>query len=233
MNSSRAAVIPIYNNPRTVSSVVNVALKIFSTVIVVDDGSDIPVKNILSDATHLVVMRHEQNKGKGAALITGLKKAKELGFEYVVTMDADGQHEPSDIIPLINKIAHGTLYVGNRNMNVDNVPNVSKFGRRFSNFWIYLETGKNVADSQCGFRVYPVSVAEKNYCCTGFDWEVEVIVRHVWSGGEITDFPVSVKYFPENERVSHFKKFRDNAKISLLHCRLMFMRIVLLKGFFR
>lgn len=227
-----AVIIPVYNNKKTVADVVKSVLHCFETVIVVDDGSDIEVRTLIQNGS-IILLRHENNMGKGKGLITGFKEAERRGFKQVVTIDADGQHDIQDILPHIRDIRghNNTLFIGDRNMDTDNVPLVSKFGKKNSNFWIFLETFCKIGDSQCGYRVYPVSLASQSYLTDGFDFETEVIVKHIWNRGEVVDFPVKVVYFPESERVSHFDKKRDNIKISWLHAKLMVQRYILLKGF--
>ncbi len=92
MNSKVVVVIPVYNNPKTIAKVVKDALLLSLSVIVVDDGSDDKVEDLLEKDSRLMVMRHTMNKGKGEALLTAARMAKEEGFEYMIAIDGDGQH---------------------------------------------------------------------------------------------------------------------------------------------
>jgi len=214
------AVIPAYRNPATVADVVRRTRAHLADVIVVDDGSG-DATGAEARAAGARVVEHAFNRGKGEALATGLRAAWQAGFSHMVTLDADGQHYPEDVPALLDaaRAAPGAIVVGARPMAVAaNVPGASRFGRAFSNFWIRVETGARVEDSQSGFRVYPVAptlalpVRGRRY-----DWEVEVLVRGVWAGMPVANVPIEVWYPPAAERISHFRKFRDNVRISWLN----------------
>ncbi|MFV0481045.1 MAG: glycosyltransferase family 2 protein [Campylobacteraceae bacterium] len=227
-----AVVIPTLNN-ETTSAVIKDAREHGYEVIVVDDGSNPSMESRLTcdEKTHIVT--HPQNLGKGAALVNGAKKAKELGYSYFVCMDADGQHLASEIYKLTNALNFGddVIVIGARNFNIANVPNGSKIGRKISNFWATLNTSHNITDSLSGFRLYPVSILELPTKTTRFDWEMEVIVRHAWKRRKIKEVVVECYYPHANERVSHFKKWKDTASIVWLHVKLLPQRVFLLKGF--
>ena len=151
---SACVVIPVYNSPFIIEVIKDV-LSYGYKIIIVDDGSDIKV-DILSLDVELI--RHTINMGKGEAILSGAKRAKELGYKYFVTMDADKQHISSEIIKLIDAYKDNTIVIGNRNFTHENVPKSSKFGRKFSNFWVNLETFRTFGDTQSGFRIYPISI---------------------------------------------------------------------------
>ncbi|HQI04615.1 MAG TPA: glycosyltransferase family 2 protein, partial [bacterium] len=151
-------IIPTYNNSGTLSSIISGVLKFTDSVIVVNDGSTDGTSDILKQFQDITVVTHEVNKGKGIALRTGFKKAVELDLDYAVTIDSDGQHNPEDLPNFIEKIEKepGSLIVGARNMEQSTVPGKSSFGHKFSNFWYKVETGKDLPDTQSGYRLYPV-----------------------------------------------------------------------------
>lgn len=220
---SRACiVIPVYNNPDTVEAVVRDALATGAHVIVVDDGSDPQVVlNLESDALEL--LRHATNKGKGEAILSGGNRARSLGFESFFVVDADGQHFPSEISRFSDMNVRACIVIGNRRFE-ENVPGSSRFGREFSNFWVRLETGVRLDDTQSGFRSYPVSVLDLPLQKKRYDFEIEVLVRHIWSGGCVEEVPISVYYPKAEDRVSHFDKLRDNVRLSFLHSTLVLQR---------
>ncbi|MDR2081237.1 MAG: glycosyltransferase family 2 protein [Campylobacteraceae bacterium] len=233
MDRYRAAiVIPTLNNDTIVDVVRNVR-QLGYEVIVVDDGSHVNIKEILKcdDKTHIVT--HSQNFGKGAALISGCQKAKELGYSYFVSMDADGQHLPSEIYKLTDAINEGdeSIVIGSRDFNTDNVPKGSKIGRLISNFWARLDTSCKITDSLSGFRLYPVSILQLPTCTVKFDYEMEVLVRHAWLKRKIVEVKVECYYPKAESRVSHFKKWRDTMSIIWVHVRLLPLRVLLLRGF--
>jgi len=224
---SICVVIPVYNSPYIVE-VIKDALSYGYRVIVVDDGSDIKVDTLSLDVE---LIRHAVNMGKGEAIVSGAKRAKELGYKYFVTMDSDKQHLSSEIIKLININQEDAIVIGNRNFENENIPNSSKFGRKFSNFWVNIEIFKRLGDTQSGFRIYPVSILDLNPSNKRFDFEIEILVLHSYRGGKIIDVDVECYYPPHNERISHFDKIKDNIRLFSLHTKLIIQRFIFLRGF--
>ncbi|NPA58871.1 MAG: glycosyltransferase family 2 protein [Epsilonproteobacteria bacterium] len=220
-------VIPVYNSPY-IYDVINDVLNHGYSVIVVDDGSDIKVD--IKDLD-IELVTHPKNMGKGEAILSGAKKAKELGFKYFVTIDADKQHISSEIAKLLDGYEDESIVIGCRDFSDDNVPISSKFGRMFSNFWVMIETFKRFKDTQSGFRVYPVSILDLAIKNRRFDFEVEVLVLHCYTKKMCKDVDVKCYYPPQDERISHFDKTKDNIRLSLLHSRLCIQRFFLLRGF--
>ncbi|MEN7973784.1 MAG: glycosyltransferase family 2 protein, partial [Verrucomicrobiota bacterium] len=222
-------VVPVYNNAATVKEVALACRRHLEHVLVVDDGStDADVSALLSD-TDVKVVCHRENKGKGQALLTALCHVKEQGGAWMVTVDADGQHDPADIptfLPMLEKHPHSIL-VGARDFSAENIPGGSRFGRKFSNFWIKLECGASVSDSQSGFRAYPVDlVSQIKLRGSRYDFEVEVLSKAVWHGLSLTDVPVGVHYPPPEERISHFDQWKDNVRLTGRHSLLVARRLL-------
>jgi glycosyltransferase involved in cell wall biosynthesis len=221
-------VIPVYNHPGTLRDVVSCALKIHDMVMVVDDGSrDIAADLLTGLDVH--VIRHRKNMGKGAAILTGAKEAGRLGMTHIVTIDADGQHDPADFrrfIPVIQENPHAII-IGRRCFQGTEVPRLSAFGRSFSNFWMRLQTGISIGDTQSGFRAYPLAVLDNlNLRERHYSFEVEVLVKAAWAGVTIIETDISVYYPPPEKRISHFRGFLDNLRISILNTKLT-MRSIL------
>ncbi len=222
-------VIPVYNNPETIEKVVCDALKTMSTVIVVDDGSMPSIVLNIDEEPSLHFVVHKENGGKGEAILSGAKKAKELGFDAFFIVDGDGQHYPHEIENFMDKDLSNCIVIGCRKFG-ENVPGSSKFGRKFSNFWIWTETGLHLDDTQSGFRSYPISVLDLPIEKRRYDFEIEILVRHVWQGGCIEEVEIDVYYPKAEERVSHFDAFEDNLRLSKLHSRLFFKNMLRLVG---
>ncbi|NOX14920.1 MAG: glycosyltransferase family 2 protein [Epsilonproteobacteria bacterium] len=220
-------VIPTYNSPYIVEVIKDVK-EYGYTIIVVDDGSDVKV-DIDAFDIHLIV--HKTNMGKGEAILSGAKKAKELGFDSFVTMDADKQHIASQIDKLAKSYEPNSIIIGYRNFENENVPKSSIFGRKISNFWVNLETFKNLKDTQSGFRIYPISILDLGTKKRRFDFEIEVLVLHCFGGGEIKEVDIECYYPPIEKRISHFNKIKDNLRLSAIHTRLVIQRFFLLRGF--
>ena len=200
-----------------------------SKLIVVNDGSTDTSESILKPfAKRIILISYPTNKGKGNALKLGLKKAFELGYKNAITLDSDGQHFPSDITAFLHAVSKkpNTVIMGIRNMTQDSVPGKSSFGNKFSNFWFRVETGIQLEDTQTGFRLYPLEPFSKmKFLTQKFEFEIEVIVRLAWRFVEFQSVPVKVLYDKE-ERVSHFRPFRDFTRISLLNTVLVFISLL-------
>jgi len=215
-------VIPLYNHAATVRRVVEQTLAVHDRVLVVDDGSSDGGADTLAGLP-VEVRRHPVNRGKGVAILTAAAVAREQGMTHLATIDADGQHDPADLDRLIDVLAPVPLavVVGMRDFSVANVPGSSRFGRQFSNFWLRVQTGKRLGDTQSGFRIYPVELFERlRLGETRYSFEVEVLVKAAWAGVPLKDAPISVHYPPSAERVSHFRGFMDNFRLTLLNTRL-------------
>lgn len=218
--------IPTFNNGKTLEAVITKTLEYCDEVMVVNDGSTDDTASIISKFKQLIVITHPKNKGKGMGLRNGFKKAVEMGFDYVITIDSDGQHYPEDFITFLNKVEEqpGSLIIGARNMMVDNVPGKSTFGNKFSNFWFWVETGIRLPDTQSGFRLYPVQRIKKTWLfTTKFELEIEVIVKAAWRGIPVISVPVKVYYAPQGERVTHFRPGKDFTRISFLNTYLVIL----------
>ncbi len=221
--NTTVVIVPTYNNPKTIKAVAKDILEHGFIPIIVDDGSDEPIENLFLDeeksAIHFV--RHSINKGKGQAIVSGLRKTKELGFTYALSMDGDGQHLASQIQKLVDVYEDDAIVIGARNFDLKNVPKASKFGRWFSNFWACWDTGQLITDSLSGFRIYPVSILSLPIKTSKFDWEMEVLVRHADAGKIIKEVAIECYYPTPEERVSHFRKFGDTASIVLVHLQIL------------
>ncbi len=218
-------IIATYNNEKTVLGVINEVLELNKNVLVVNDGSTDNTRQLLLGMSEITLIDYDLNRGKGHALLLAFRKAHQLGFTHAITIDSDGQHEPKNVADLNARLAEenaNVLLMGARNMAQDGIPKKSSFGNKFSNFWYWVETGIKLSDTQTGFRAYPLEpISKLKFYTTKFEFEIEVIVRLAWLGVEVKEVPVLVNY-PEN-RVSHFRPFKDFTRISILNTVLFFM----------
>jgi glycosyltransferase involved in cell wall biosynthesis len=217
-------VVPVYNNRDTVRNVVSKCISVCKNVVVVDDGStDVDVSNLLS-GMDIIYLKHEKNLGKGQAILTAARYVGDADGRYIITIDADGQHNPDDIskfYPLILE-NDSSLIIGCRDFDTDNIPPKSRFGRKFANFWLRVETGKTIDDCQSGFRAYPVFFLNKtSFRGRHYDFEAEVLAKASWAGLELKMVDIDVYYPKPEERVSHFKPYRDNLRLTLTHSMLV------------
>jgi uncharacterized protein (DUF2062 family) len=216
--SATLILIPVFNHALTLRDVVERCLSEGFPVLVVDDGS---TDGSLDTVLDLPISRHRlpANRGKGAALQAGAAIAAGLGFTAIITLDADGQHDPADAIRLLDKggPVWPAIVIGARQMDGPNVPASSRFGMAFSNFWVRLECGRTLPDTQSGYRLYPTDILTRQYLSRRYTFEIEVLVRGSWAGLPILSTPITVYYPPGNERISHFRLVKDNLRLTLLH----------------
>jgi glycosyltransferase involved in cell wall biosynthesis len=214
------AIVPAYEAARTVGAVVAGLTTRFAaavgdgSVIVVDDGSTDATGSIAGSAG-AEVLRHPTNRGKGAALRTGLEHARALGARMAVTVDADGQHLPEEALRLAEHDApDDALVLGVRDLVLAGAPKPNQFSNGISNYFLSLFTGRALHDTQCGLRRYPVAeTLALGPRDDGYAFEAECVLRAARAGLRIVEVPVNVYYPPESERVSHFHVVRDPARI--------------------
>jgi len=226
-------VLPTYNNGKTVGDVIKGVLAHSPDLIVVDDGSTDDTEKVLKEFPAVLVIEHDHNRGKGAAMMSGFAKARAIGFDRAITIDADGQHL-ADEIPLFIAAAEidpRAIFVGSRK-RIGRVAWTSRLANRVSDFWFWLESGASLPDTQCGFRSYPLELIhrlklKKNH----YDFEVEVLMKAAWMGAPLKPVPMTALYLPPEQRVSHFRPVKDSLRISHLFTLFFFMRFFLPSGF--
>ena len=222
MTPKIAVVIPLYNHQKTICEAVRRTRLQINDVFVFNDGStDIDHQDLLKLPAK--IFSHKSNQGKGATIIDAAIALDKLGYTHMITIDADLQHYPEDLPRMLAAIWDNpkTFIIGSRDFNVPNVPKSSRFGRSFSAFWCFVQTGQKISDPQSGFRSYPLKaflglkLHEKSYAL-----EIEVLIKALWAGFEVCEIPIRVFYPQKEERISHFKTVADNLKISLLNTKL-------------
>jgi glycosyltransferase involved in cell wall biosynthesis len=233
--------IPSYNTGERVFSTVAAARAMWSPVWVVIDGSTDGtgerLQQMAADDPDLRVFVLPQNQGKGAAVLHGLRMARDAGFTHALTMDSDGQH-PADLIPAFMQasIARPDTMVLGRPVFDASAPLLRVRGRRVSNGWTQLETlFAGIGDSLYGFRVYPIDgligVMTAQPWMRRFDFDTEAVVRLAWRGVKPVNIDAPVKYLSAEEGgVSHFRYGRDNVLLTWMHTRLMVEFVLRLPG---
>jgi glycosyltransferase involved in cell wall biosynthesis len=212
--------VPTYNNATTIAQVIASVQAFTDRILVVNDGSTDHTADVLASIKSLELVSYPVNKGKGYALRQGFNYLQNKGCKYVITIDSDGQHKPSDLIHFIQNIEQhpAAIMMGARDMNQANVPGKSSFGNKFSNFWFNLQTGIDMPDTQTGYRLYPLYLMKGISLFTNkYELEIEVIVKSAWKGIEVVAVPIDVYYPTKEERISHFRPFKDFSRISVLN----------------
>ena len=200
------ALIPAWNEEAFIGPVIE-ATREQLPLLVVDDGSHDSTPDLAASAGAEVV-RHEENKGKGQALITGFKWALEQGFDAVVTLDADGQHDPTEIPLFLSAYRKkaGELIIGRRNFRQMPFPN--RYANPIGSWLLSLALRQRIFDNQCGYRLHTRKLLESlDLKMTGFELEVEVVMQAVCLGMTIGWVPIRTIY--GTGKVSYFHPLHD------------------------
>jgi len=210
------ALIPAYNAADTLAPVIQNVKKYVETVIVVDDGSVDDTLRV-AQGHGARTLRHPVNKGKGEALKLGFAQAAKWGFEAVVTLDADGQHDAREIPRLIEAYRSGgsaTVVLGSRVGQMPKMRKVRQFSNRFGSALISLLAGHPIEDSQTGFRLIPVEAWEDvDVRGSRFDAEAEFLVEACRRGFPLRQVRVASEV-PDGTPTSHYKGIRDTLRIA-------------------
>lgn len=230
-SSSHLVMIPSYNPGPKVDATVREARAYWNPVwVVIDgstDGSAARLHAMAAADPGLRIIELPENRGKGTAVLEGLRAAAAAGFTHVLTMDSDGQH-PAHCIPDFMQASArdpGCMVLGKPVFDAA-APQLRVKGREISNWWANLETlWMGIGDSLFGFRVYPIAPLEqimaRQRWMRRFDFDPEAVVRLAWAGVRPINLPAPVRYFRSDEGgVSHFRYFRDNRLLTWMHTRL-------------
>ena len=223
-------VIPVYNHAEAIRQVVKQLSPLHLPCVLVNDGSSPECSAVLQNLARqhdwITLFNRQQNGGKGAAVIDGLRWAIDQGFSHALQIDADGQHNLADIPRFIeaSKQHPDALILGQPVFGPE-VPKKRLYGRQFTNLWIHINTlSTAIADGMCGFRCYPLAAVEilldNVHLGQRMDFDIEIVVRLYWQGLEVVNIPTTVDY--PLDGVSHFKMLQDNLLISKKHAQLFF-----------
>lgn len=171
------AVIPFYNEELFVHEVVLSSLSYVDFVIAVNDGSIDGSEKQLHTLSNVKILSSERNMGKGFALQKGFDEALKDGFDVIITIDADKQHNPDFIPNFLAAINKFDIIIGNRLNNIKSMPFMRVLSNKITSKLLSLKTKQNIIDSQCGFRAYRREVLEivktKSY---GYEAESEILI---------------------------------------------------------
>jgi glycosyltransferase involved in cell wall biosynthesis len=203
LKKSYAALIPTYNEEKNIREVVNRCFDYVPEVIVVDDGSIDKTLEQLA-LTKATVIRQEKNGGKGSALKRGFEYGREKGLDYMITLDGDNQHNPSEILRFVGLAETGDydLILGCREMLGTDMPYVRRFANIASSWLISAKLGRWIPDSQCGYRALKIKALDGiDLQCNRYDLESEIIQKIIKQNGKIGLVPVSTIYGDETSKV--------------------------------
>jgi glycosyltransferase involved in cell wall biosynthesis len=197
-------VIPTYNEAKAIANIVRKIRQQELEVAVIDDGSQDNTSRIAND-NGAIVLRNENNEGKGASLIRGFHYALGRDFDAVITMDGDGQHLPSEIPYFIRlaEYSNSGILIGNRMFKRKNMPSVRVFTNKFMSRLISFVAGQSIPDTQCGFRLIKKEVLEKiNLKTSKYETESEIIIQASRLGFKIESVPIKTIYNGERSQIN-------------------------------
>jgi glycosyltransferase involved in cell wall biosynthesis/uncharacterized SAM-binding protein YcdF (DUF218 family) len=235
--NSVAVVIPAFNEAGTIRELVIRVRALCETVIVVDDGSTDGTAACL-EGLDVVVIRHEKNLRKAAALWRGLQAAMANGADTLVTLDGDGQHRPEDLPVLLDAARRrpNTIVIGARRQQERKAPFARRLANRIADFWISWAAGHPIEDSQSGYRAYPAKLFEglkpRIERRRGFVFESEILIEAARRSVTITSVGIPSIYELSFRR-SHFRPLSDITAITLMVAGHLLRRGLFLAGLYR
>lgn len=226
--SKYSIVIPVYNHPHYLADLVQHLEQFQFPIILVNDGSHAECTAILrkldQQFDQVSLIEHVENKGKGQAVITGLRYAAHIGMTHALQLDADGQHHWDDVAKFfqLSQQQPEAMVIGQPIFDAS-VPKKRLYGRFITHFWVWVNSlSFDIKDSMCGFRIYPldttIAVLNKAKFQPRMGFDSEILVRLKWEDVPFINIPTPVIY-PEHG-ISHFDAWRDNIGISKAHATL-------------
>lgn len=224
-------VIPVYDHEHAIALVVSQVLAHDLTCILVDDGSSPECALVLDELAagapqRLILLRHVSNCGKGAAVMTGMRYAYAAGYSHALQVDADGQHNVSDVPGFLAMAArYPAAVITGCPVYDETVPALRLYARYLTHVWVWINTlSFQITDSMCGFRVYPLAsvaaLAARQKLGSRMNFDTEILVRLYWDGLQVINLATRVHY--PLDGVSHFRVWLDNALITRMHTMLFF-----------
>jgi len=201
------ALIPAYNESKTIVSIIEGVKRFGLQPLVVDDGSTDDTAKLAKESGAFVLTR-TVNKGKGASLREGLQHILSMDCDAIVIMDGDGQHNPGDIELFLKKAAQGSSFItGNRMNDTKSMPRIRYFTNKFMSFVISLVCKQRVPDTQCGYKLIKKDALKKlNLSSSHYDIETEFLIEASRAGIRIDSIPVKTIY---NKEESYINPVRD------------------------
>lgn len=218
--------IPVYDHEHAIGAVVAAVLQHDVPCILVDDGSSPACAHVLDELAanapeKIMLVRHPQNRGKGAAVLSGFSYAHAAGYTHALQIDADGQHRVADIPTFLQASAeHAQAVVTGYPIYDESVPAIRLYARYLTHVWVWINTlSLEIKDSMCGFRVYPLApvmqLIARQKIGLRMDFDTEILVRLYWAGLAVVNLPTRVAY--PTDGVSHFRVWLDNVLITRMH----------------
>jgi glycosyltransferase involved in cell wall biosynthesis len=220
------AVIPAFNNERTIIDLIERVRNSINHVLVIDDGSTDKTAS-LAENSGAHVIRVPKNRGKGNALRIAFNFALVHDLDAIITLDADLQHDPSEISKFIeqNKKDGSNIIIGNRLHGENPIPPIRYGPNRVGTILFSWLTGQTIKDSQCGFRLYDRKMMQNiRILNDGFEAEADILLRAGRRGYKIGFVPIQAIYFSDGRHTSYYRPIRDTFRISIIFLMNLFWK---------
>ncbi len=229
MTDRYCIVIPHFRHHRPLADLLAALQPAGLQILVVDDCSGEPslavLRQLEQNYSNVQLILRRRNGGKGAAMMTGLRRAADGGYSHAISLDADGQHDPA-AVPMLRQLSaqHPASLISGRPIFGDDIPASRLHGRKITNTLVQWVTGSRmIKDAMCGLRVYPLELTLPLLNALGYrtrmEFDVEILVRACWAGSDIICVDTPVVYPEDGE--SHFHLLKDNARLVLMHTLLI------------
>lgn len=214
------AVIPFYNEKKYLNFVVKRTLKYVDKVFAVDDGSNDNSFSEIEDIERVEIISLEKNYGKGFALQVGFNEAIKQNFSFIVTLDADNQHDPVFIPKFIEGLEKYHIVIGNRLKNLKQMPVQRILSNKITSLLLSIRTGYNILDSQCGFRAFRNNVLSNiKTTFTGYEAESEIILLAAKKKFKIGFVEISTIYADEESKMNLLNAIKGFLKVYFKHIK--------------
>ena len=208
------AVIPFFNEEKTVGKTVEKVLEYVDFVIAVNDGSTDNSIEKINKLDNVIVLNHTDNLGKGKALRKGFEKSIKLKTKYTVTIDADFQHDPEYIPKFVELLRNYDIVIGNRLHDIKDMPIQRRVSNFLTSFLLTRKLKTNIKDSQCGYRIFKTDILKDILpIYSGFEAESEMIVRAAWNNYKIGFTNIPVVYGGDDSKMKSIQAIKGFLKI--------------------
>ena len=208
------AIIPFFNEEKTIGEIVEKTLRYVDYVIAIDDGSDDNSSSKLSNKEKIVLIKNTANMGKGYSLSVGFRKSLELNSEFTITLDADFQHPPEYIPKFLEKLKENDVVIGNRLSDLKDMPLPRILSNKITSTLLTLKTKNKIVDSQCGFRGFRTKILSSIIPkFSGFEAESEIIVKAARNNYKIDFVDIPTIYGEEKSKMRSIQAITGFIKV--------------------
>jgi len=220
-HENTALILPVYNSDKHLNSLISQLLEHFpaNQIIAVDDGSSDNSAQICRNK-EITLIEFEQNRGKGAALLAGMKKAWQVGYKFAITIDSDEQHKPCHLPEFIirQQQTKAAMVLGKRDFNSRIMPLPRIWSNKLTSFMVSITVRQKVADSQCGYRLYYLKpVMDMKLVSSRYQFETEILLKMAKAKYLLADTDIDTVYGEETSHINHLRDIKNFINILISH----------------